>query len=170
MINNPEDIQEVLNVIDSITKEDVMSALFEMEQEKQDGIAFVGTRGYFYWLIYEFLPKLEENTYHSEIFLYMKKDAFSTDDINNESKICWIPYFLEYVRKKQRAPRYIDDNTFDDETDFLFKFGNKIYMYIELIGQGSVTIIREASKNDCIFRPINLDKYFSESEGKNGEI
>lgn len=160
-MNNPELVQKLKEFVENIDIEDLKKYLEEEAKEQKKGIKEVGNKKYFSWLLEDFLLKCSENTYDSESFLYRDKNKFTKLDEENESKICWIEYFLEMVRKKQRAQK--DDDFFPFEgVKYYFRFNGKMFMYCLMIGQGSVTTIRQAKEDESFTKNINLDKYFED--------
>ena len=111
--------------------------------------------------IAEFVDKLHKmrRTYSTEDFLYMDKDKFTEKDIYNEDYIgdCIFDLFDE-IGKQQEKEAIEDDSWSFSDTEWYFKFNNKMYFICRLIGQGTEYIVRTASNEEKNY--LDLDLYF----------
>ena len=84
-----------------------------------------------------------KRAYSTEDFLYMDKSKFTEKDINNEKYIglCIFDLFKEIGEQQGKEP-IIDDSWSFPDTEWYFKFNNRIFFICELIGQGTKYILR----------------------------
>ena len=89
----------------------------------------------------------------------MDKDKFTEKDIYNEDYIgdCIFDLFDE-IGKQQEKEAIEDDSWSFSDTEWYFKFNNKMYFICRLIGQGTEYIVRTASNKEKNF--LDLDLYF----------
>lgn len=160
-INNTNKINKILKQL----KKDIESGEFKkyldeiLEEEKKDK-EYINNKEFFEWIA-EFVDKLHKmkRTYSAEDFLYMDKSKFTEKDINNEKYIgeCIFDLFKE-IGEQQGKEAIIDDSWSFPDTEWYFKFNNKMYFICELIGQGTEYILRTASKKEENY--LDLDLYF----------
>lgn len=160
-VNNPDKLNNLRKKIE----EDIESGkfikyleeIFEKEKERKD---YINHKEFFEWLA-EFVDKLHKmrRTYSTEDFLYMDKDKFTEKDIYNEDYIgdCIFDLFDE-IGKQQEKEAIEDDSWSFSDTEWYFKFNNKMYFICRLIGQGTEYIVRTASNKEKNF--LDLDLYF----------
>lgn len=160
-INNPNKIDEILKQL----KKDIESGEFtkyldEIFEEEKKAKEYINNKEFFEWIA-DFVDKLHKmkRTYSTEDFLYMNKDKFTEQDIKNEEYIgsCIFELFKE-VGKQQGKEPIIDDSWSFPDTEWYFKFNNKMYFICELIGQGTEYILRTASNKEKNY--LDLDLYF----------
>ena len=161
-INNTNKINKILQQL----KKDIESGEFKkyldeiLEKEKQQK-EYINNKEFFEWIEY-FVDKLHKmkRAYSTEDFLYMDKSKFTEKDINNEKYIglCIFDLFKEIGEQQGKEP-IIDDSWSFPDTEWYFKFNNRIFFICELIGQGTEYILREADENE-IRDYLDLDLYF----------
>ncbi len=153
MVNNPDLIKELKEQIDNI---DWATEIEKMKAEKLAGIAKIASTEYFDWLTIEFLPKFENNTYEDETFLYCH-DEFTEKDVKNENNLGYFYDLLDIVANEQRVKEYTGGYDFP-EYEYVFKYKEKYYEKHTIVGQGSITFIKEIDKPN--FAVIDFDLYF----------
>lgn len=162
--NNEDWFEEVKRKIDEDAKSGKLQQYFKeiIEKEKQRK-EYVNNPKFFKWLV-NFVQKMREMkcTYSTEDFLYMDKDNFTQEDIENE-KYIGEPIFdlFEEIGKEQGLEVIEDDIFLFPEREWNFKFNNKMYFICELIGQGIEYIVRTDSNK--IKDYIDLDSYFEKN-------
>ena len=115
----------------------MMSIIVESTRNIADIVftEYVNHKEFFEWLA-EFVDKLHKmrRTYSTEDFLYMDKDKFTEKDIYNENYIadCIFDLFDE-IGEQQGKEAIEDDSWSFPDTEWYFKFNNKIYFINEYI-------------------------------------
>lgn len=160
-INNPNKINKILKQL----KKDIESGEFkkyldEILKKEQKSKEYINNKEFFEWIEY-FVDKLRKmkKTYSTEDFLYIEKDNFTEQDIKNE-KYIGSPIFnlFKEIGEQQGKEPIIDDSWGFPDTEWYFKFNNKMYFICELIGQGTKYILRTASNKEKNY--LDLDLYF----------
>ena len=160
-INN----QDKLDTLFKKLEEDIENGKFleylkEIERKEKERKEYVNHKEFFEWLA-EFVDKLHKmrRTYSTEDFLYMDKDKFTEKDIYNEDYIgdCIFDLFDE-IGKQQEKEAIEDDSWSFSDTEWYFKFNNRMFFICRLRGQGTEYIVRTASNKEKNY--LDLDLYF----------
>lgn len=160
-INN----QDKLDTLFKKLEEDIENGKFleylkEIERKEKERKEYVNHKEFFEWLA-EFVDKLHKmrRTYSTEDFLYMDKDKFTEKDIYNEDYIGDCIFDLFDAIGKQQGKEAIEDDSWSfPDTEWYFKFNNRIFFICRLIGQGTEYIVRIASNKEKNY--LDLDLYF----------
>ena len=164
-INN----QDKLDTLFKKLEEDIENGKFleylkEIEKKEKERKEYVNHKEFFEWLA-EFVDKLHKmrRTYSTEDFLYMDKDKFTEKDIYNEDYIgdCIFDLFDE-IGKQQGKEAIEDDSWSFPDTEWYFKFNNRMFFICRLIGQGTEYIVRTASNKEKNY--LDLDLYFEKKQ------
>lgn len=161
MSKNDDWFEKVMKKIDEDAKSGKLQQYFkEIFEEEERQKEYVNNREFFEWIV-EFVDKLRKmkRTYSTEDFLYMEKDRFTEKDIENEKYIgsCIFDLFEEVGRQQGKEP-IIDDSWSFPDTEWYFKFNNRMFFICQLIGQGTEYILRTASNKEKNY--LDLDLYF----------
>ena len=147
-------------------EEDIQSGKFEeyfkdLMEKKKKRKEYVNSKEYFNWLE-QFIIKLEsvKRMYGTEMFLYIDKDQFTEQDIENEKYICE-PIFdlFEEIGLAQGLEVKEDWSWSFPSYEWYFKFNNKMYFACKMVGQGTEYIVR--SEKSDVKDYLDLDYYFS---------
>lgn len=138
------------------------------EKEQKKFIACqkrVANTDYCLW-IETILRKLDE-PYEDESWAYRTqkwKDNYviNEDDIKKETDLPYFHRFLDMVADIQRVKEYYDDRDGYPEYEYVWKFHDKYFEWNTIVGQGSITRIKQIAKPD--FSYIDLDLYFKKEE------
>lgn len=160
-INN----QDKLDTLFKKLEEDIENGKFleylkEIERKEKERKEYVNHKEFFEWLA-EFVDKLHKmrRTYSTEDFLYMDKDKFTEKDIYNEDYIGDCIFDLFDAIGKQQGKEAIEDDSWSfPDTEWYFKFNNRMFFICRLIGQGTEYIVRIASNKEKNY--LDLDLYF----------
>ena len=128
----------------------------------------VANKHYCYWI--EALLECLDEPYNDESWAYGTqkwKNSYTTtvNDINKEKDLRHFHTFLNIVADIQRVKEYYDDRDGYPEYEYVWKFNDKYFEWNTLVGQGSITTIKQIGKPD--FAYIDLDLYFEKEEEGN---
>ncbi len=158
MVNNPDLIGKLKKQLKNV---DWATEIEKIKEQEAIGIAKIANTQYLEWLTTEFLPKCKNNRYEDESFLY-NHDNFSEKDIENENNLKHFYKLLDIIANEQRVKEYYNDSDGFPVYEHVFKYKNKYYEKHTIVGQGSITFIKEIKKPD--FATIDFDLYFSKGE------
>ena len=143
-VNNPDKLDTLFKKLEEdIENGKFLEYLKEIDKKEKERKEYVNHKEFFEWLA-KFVDKLHKmrRTYSTEDFLYMDKDKFTEKDIYNEDYIgdCIFDLFDE-IGKQQEKEAIEDDSWSFSDTEWYFKFNNKMYFICRLIGQGTEYIV-----------------------------
>ena len=160
-INNPDKLDTLFKKLEEdIENGKFLEYLKEIERKEKERKEYVNHKEFFEWLA-EFVDKLHKmrRTYSTEDFLYMDKDKFTEKDIYNEDYIGDCIFDLFDAIGKQQGKEAIEDDSWSfPDTEWYFKFNNRMFFICRLIGQGTEYIVRIASNKEKNY--LDLDLYF----------
>lgn len=160
-VNNPDKLDTLFKKLEEdIENGKFLEYLKEIERKEKERKEYVNHKEFFEWLA-EFVDKLHKmrRTYSTEDFLYMDKDKFTEKDIYNEDYIGDCIFDLFDAIGKQQGKEAIEDDSWSfPDTEWYFKFNNRMFFICRLIGQGTEYIVRIASNKEKNY--LDLDLYF----------